>query len=97
MDREAFEAHMRSLNATTHLGRQQEAVGGQYRTITVERNWQLWQAAIKHEREACAKLCDEHGDDYMQQAREGDTSGASDHKADAAAEIADAIRARSAA
>lgn len=42
--------------------------------------------------EEVALLCDEFGDDYMQQAREGDNSGASDHKACAATEIADAIR-----
>lgn len=42
--------------------------------------------------ERAAKLCDEQGDFYMQQAREGDQSGASDHKACAAVECADAIR-----
>lgn len=51
--------------------------------------------AMKQEREACAKVCDEIGDGYMQQARGGDSSGASDHKACAAAEISDAIRALS--
>lgn len=53
------------------------------------------EAAIKLEREAIAKLCDEFGDDYMRQAREGDNSGASYHKACAAVEIAEEIRARS--
>jgi hypothetical protein len=52
------------------------------------------QPGAKAEREACARLCDEFGDAYMVQARNGDSSGASDHKACAAAEIADAIRAR---
>lgn len=43
--------------------------------------------------EEAAKMCDEYGDDYMVQAREGDNTGASDHKACAAVELADAIRA----
>jgi hypothetical protein len=57
--------------------------------------WSVWQEAARQEREACAKVCDEFGDDYMQQARGGDQSGASDHKACAATEIADEIRSRS--
>lgn len=52
--------------------------------------------AARLERDACAKLCDEFGDEYMQQARGGDRSGASDHKACAATEIADLIRSRTA-
>jgi len=48
----------------------------------------VWDAAT----ERAAKLCDEQGDFYVQQAREGDQSGASDHKACAAVECADAIR-----
>ncbi|MFV0673616.1 hypothetical protein [Variovorax sp. tm] len=48
--------------------------------------------AAKKEREGCAKLCDEQSDFYMEQARGGDQSGASDHKACAAVECADAIR-----
>lgn len=43
-EREAFEAHMRKLNACTRLERQSEAVGGNYRTISVQRAWELWQA-----------------------------------------------------
>jgi hypothetical protein len=57
---------------------------------------ELIASRVEAEREAIAKLCDEFGDDYMQQARGGDQSGASDHKACAATEIAAAIRARAA-
>ncbi len=49
-------------------------------------------SAVLWATERAAKLCDEQGDFYMQQAREGDQSGASDHKACAAVECADAIR-----
>ena len=73
------------------LSRQKD---GEYKSTSAQLVWQAWQAGAKAEREACAKLCDEFGDDYMQQARGGDQSGASDHKACAATEIADAIRAR---
>ena len=44
-ERAEFEAHMRKLNACTRLERQSEAVGGNYRTISVQRAWELWQAA----------------------------------------------------
>lgn len=39
--REKFEAHMLSLNACTRLARQK--TDGSYRTISVQRAWQLWQ------------------------------------------------------
>ncbi|MBO9679515.1 MAG: hypothetical protein J7556_14835 [Acidovorax sp.] len=44
-DREHFEAHMRSLNACTRFARQSQELGGCYRTVTVQRAWELWQAA----------------------------------------------------
>lgn len=40
-EREAFEKHMLSLNACTRLARQK--TDGSYRTISVQRAWQLWQ------------------------------------------------------
>lgn len=39
--REKFEAHMLRLNACTRMARQQ--TDGSYRTISVQRAWQLWQ------------------------------------------------------
>lgn len=47
------------------------------------------------EREACAKECDEFAAQFAIQAKEGDTSGASDHMENAAIQCAEAIRARS--
>lgn len=44
-EREAFEAHMLKMNACTRLHRQREQLGGHYRTTTVQRAWELWQAA----------------------------------------------------
>lgn len=56
--REEFEAYMLRCNVCTRLARQSEAVGGQYRTTSVERAWQQWQAAYvagqRSEREECA-------------------------------------------
>lgn len=57
--REEFEQQMRAENACTRLERQQDAVGGQYRTISVERAWKRFQAAYaagqRAEREEIAK------------------------------------------
>jgi len=39
-----FERHMLSLNPLTRLARHP---GGAYRTVTVERAWQLWQVAVQ--------------------------------------------------
>lgn len=54
-------------------------------------------AAIKATRaatlEEAARECDEMAADQMEQARGGDNSGASDHRADAAEMLAYAIRA----
>jgi hypothetical protein len=44
--RTAFEAHMRSRNPCVRLARQQEYLGGHYRTVTVQRAWELWLAAL---------------------------------------------------
>ena len=44
-ERELFEAHMRTLNPCVRLARQREVLGGYYRTLTVQRAWELWQAA----------------------------------------------------
>lgn len=61
--RDEFERQMRAENACTRLERQQDAVGGQYRTISVERAWKRFQAAYaagqRAEREACANLLDD--------------------------------------
>lgn len=46
--REAFERHILSLNACTRLQRQSDQCGGAYRTVSVERSWKLWQAAMAH-------------------------------------------------
>lgn len=62
--RERFEAHMLRLNACTRLARQNESVGGEYRTISVERAWQQWQAATLAERERAAKVCEKLRDDH---------------------------------
>lgn len=43
--RAEFEAHMLNLKPCAHLGRQKEVFGGTYRTITIQRNWELWQAS----------------------------------------------------
>lgn len=46
-DRANFEAHMLKLNLCTRLHRHPEAAGGAYRTTTVQRAWEAWQAAIE--------------------------------------------------
>ena len=89
--RDEFEAHMRR----TRLSNCERLPDGDYFNPRIQDGWEIWQAATKRENEACADLASEFSDDYMQQAREGDQSGASDHKACAAVEIADAIRSRS--
>jgi hypothetical protein len=43
--REYFENYMRQQNACVRLARQSFACGGAYRTVSVERAWQLWHAA----------------------------------------------------
>lgn len=55
-DRDGFESHMRKLNPCVRLHRQQHALGGRYRTVTVQRAWDLWQAArmAQAEREEAA-------------------------------------------
>lgn len=55
-DRQAFEQFMLQRNACTRLARQSDAVGGQYRTVTVQRAWELWQAAVKHAENCAAAL-----------------------------------------
>lgn len=42
--RAEFEAHMVKLNACVRLARQTHTTG-EYRTVSVQRNWELWQAA----------------------------------------------------
>jgi hypothetical protein len=46
--REAFEAYIRRAHPHMRLHRQVEALGGQYRTMTVQRAWKLWQASREH-------------------------------------------------
>lgn len=43
--REAFENHMRRENPCVRLARQSASLGGEYRTITVQRAWNLWRAS----------------------------------------------------
>lgn len=43
--REEFERQMIAENACTRLARQSESVGGEYRTVSVERAWLRFQAA----------------------------------------------------
>lgn len=66
LTREEFEVHMRKLNACVCLYRQNDSVGGEYRTVSVERSWKLWQAADKaateRERERAAKVCENYGE-----------------------------------
>ena len=61
--RAEFEAHMRTLNACTHFGRY--SAGTAYRTISVERAWNLWQAA----RKAALAEAAQHLDDLHASAR----------------------------
>ena len=57
-EREAFEAHMLKLNACTRLARQQEYLGGHYRTTTVQRAWNLWRASRQQALVEAAEVCD---------------------------------------
>lgn len=43
--RAEFEAHMRKLSPCVRLYRHTCDGGDKYRTVTVQRNWELWQAA----------------------------------------------------
>lgn len=43
--REYFENYMHQQNPCVRLARQSAAVGGQYRSITVERAWKTWGTA----------------------------------------------------
>ncbi len=61
-ERELFEAHMRSLNPCVMLARQREVLGGYYRTMTVQRAWELWQAARRTQPGARKQLTDEQID-----------------------------------
>lgn len=61
-DREAFEAHMLKLNPCTRLARQKELLGGHYRTTTVQRAWELWQASRKQMAKEAAAVCAQIGD-----------------------------------
>jgi hypothetical protein len=60
--------------------------------VAAMREWV--KAAVAKEREQCANECDATCALYAIQAKEGDRSGASDHKADVAYELAATIRAR---
>lgn len=64
--REEFERQMLAENACTRLARQSEAVGGEYRTVSVERAWQRFQAAYaagqraaERERDEAQQVCAE--------------------------------------
>jgi hypothetical protein len=54
--RQAFEAYMRKQNACVRLARQKEYLGGHYRTVTVQRAWELWQAALSTLPQAAAAV-----------------------------------------
>lgn len=61
--REAFEAFMRSRNACVRLHRQRPELGGFYRTVTVQRAWEQWQAARRAALGEAAKACENDVDD----------------------------------
>jgi hypothetical protein len=44
-DRTDFEAYIRKRSPCANLCRQKEYLGGHYRTTTIQRAWELWQAA----------------------------------------------------
>lgn len=60
MSREQFEAwisappHERSVERKGENG----SWPGQYRSYETQVAWEAWQESAKHEREACAKVCD---------------------------------------
>ena len=59
---------------------------GQYKYMPAQVAWGVWQAATAAEREACAKLVSDIGDEFAELGRP--------HKVDACDFIEDAIRAR---
>lgn len=50
-EREAFEARVRKLSPCANLSRQKEVFGGHYRTTTIQRAWEQWQAAIEWQKQ----------------------------------------------
>lgn len=70
-----------------------ERSGDSYKYMPAAEAWRVWQAAIKNEREACAKVCEAQitGGDYHYLAARGYW----DHMAQAATNCAEAIRMRS--
>ncbi len=65
--RQAFEAHMREQNPCVRLSRQREVLGGHYRTTTVRRAWELWQASRKQALEEAAAICEAFAGDGRDQ------------------------------
>ena len=60
-DREAFEAEYIKLQPDTVKLRPDKLglnASGEYADVSVNVHWKFWQAAIAHERERCAKVCD---------------------------------------
>ena len=53
--REAFEAWFTANRGAGMLGRSET---GGYEWVNTSDAWQVWQAAVKHERERCALVCE---------------------------------------
>lgn len=87
MTRKKFEQEMSSRGRS--IGARE---GHGYADRQVDLLWQIWQASRKEALEDAAEEAGSWSEAYMDQARGGDNSGASDHKADAAKQIADDIR-----
>lgn len=87
--RAAFEAATKGERV---LNRKSDATDAEYAYHSVEFAWQMWQAAIKAEREACAKVCEDMGGTMSMFAN---TSDARMHN-NAVRGCAAAVRARSA-
>lgn len=58
--RARFEEYKRSLSPCVRLARQSAAAGGEYRTISVQRDWLLWQASRFQALSEAGKLAEMH-------------------------------------
>lgn len=61
-EREHFEDYKRKQNPCVRLARQSEAVGGSYRTVSVQRDWQLWQASRRQALQDAMAECNRQAD-----------------------------------
>lgn len=88
---EEFEKWVRSKYPDAWLHRL--AGSTDYMVQSMQYMWEAWQASRKQAVEECAKECEWEHDSFVRQATGGDSSGASDHRADGARACAEAIRA----